>query len=404
MKLLLSQKHKKTLETIFYIFIILLSNIHGVQTLTSIVFNYQSTIYKIINCILYIVLLGCFFLSIPYIIFRVHIWSIIIYSVFLCLSIFTYVYSDASRTVFTQETLWLSIFVFSISAIILIPEIRNIDLFMKVLKIYSLILILYATFVLINSDIGNAYMGFSYAFLLYVIVLLYYGLFKKELVPFIFGLLGSIVDIIGGARGSIICLLGFFVAYLVLSKKRIICCLLLILIIFCYIHFDSILYFVISITDQFNIDSRILNALQSSSLSYDNGRDIISEVCINLIQNHPFGFGFLGERVPINNSVWWFGTNGYAHNILLELLLQYGVILGIIIIFCLIYLISLFIKKFNQNDNLYALTLIYCCYNLHLFVSRSYTTTFTFWALMACLYMICVEHSSRYLKLTNKRW
>ena len=65
---------------------------------------------------------------------------------------------------------------------------------------------------------------------------------------------------------------------------------------------------------------------------YDSGRFPIYRACLNSIAEHPFlGVGACGDRVVTV-------SHDYAHNIILELCVEYGVIIGGLIYLFLLYI------------------------------------------------------------------
>lgn len=78
--------------------------------------------------------------------------------------------------------------------------------------------------------------------------------------------------------------------------------------------------------------SRNLRLLLSGQLMYDSGRFPIYRACLNSIAEHPFlGVGACGDRVVTV-------SHDYAHNIILELCVEYGVIIGGLIYLFLLYI------------------------------------------------------------------
>ena len=92
-------------------------------------------------------------------------------------------------------------------------------------------------------------------------------------------------------------------------------------------------------------DSRTLNKVLSGNLFVSDGRTEIYNKCIQLISARPLGYGVLGSRQYINP---------YPHSILLELLLDYGVILGGAIFIYIIYA-SIFVLYQSRNNELCVL-------------------------------------------------
>ncbi|WP_313180560.1 O-antigen ligase family protein, partial [Lacrimispora sp.] len=289
---------------------------------------------------------------------------------------------------FEEENLFTEVFIFSISGFLLCKEVRDYELFLSILKKYSYFIVSISGVVLLFARVGSAYMGFSYAILLYILTLLYYGFFKGDKAAFIAGIIGSLIDIAGGTRGSLLCLFALFIGFLIFSKKWKICIVLCFSVLLIALNINPIVNLLYSITTSLGISSRILEALlgtNMSSISFTNGRTTITNVAFDLIKENTLGYGYLGERAYLNDRVWWFTTDGYAHNIFLEIILQFGIFFGFLLIVALIYLIFNFAIKFNANNAAFSIGIIYMCYCVHLMVSRSYTTTFEFWFLLGLL-------------------
>ena len=329
MKLLV--KKSNVTEAIFYSFIILFMMFREMLNLNAIFFGVDSSGYRILKIVLLISTTILFLLTIQLFLTRLKKITFFWYCMLFILALYTYFFSSGAEDVYKGESLWSSVFVFSATALLLIPEIKDFSLFLGIYKYYSIAIVIYATIILVFRNIGSSYMGFSYSMLLCVLILFYLGLFKNDRLSILFSVLGIAVDIAGGTRGSIICILAMILSFLVLSKKWKECFLILFMALIIAFNFDSILNRVSLILNYLNIDSRIVDALYSTNMSgitFANGRLSITNACIELIKNNPLGYGFLGERAPLNSKIWWFGTDGYAHNIFIEFILQYGVIIA----------------------------------------------------------------------------
>lgn len=315
---------------------------------------------------------------------------IIIYSIIGILVSLSIVFTPELMLVIQEEKLLQNIFLYSLFSYVLLRTIDDPKILLNILKPYSYIMIILATIVRFKSNIGTGYMGYSYSMLLGVFVCLYFGFFRKEKIPLVFGIIGIMLNLAGGTRGSIICFFIFFIILFKIKKlyKHFFSIMLLIISgFFFYLFYNSFLLWVANLLTKFNIDSRIITALINNSLDSNNGRSAITDVGLDLIYKQPFGYGFLGERVPINEGIWWFTTNGYSHNIFLEFILQFGVIIGTILaIFYLYTIIKCIITSEKNVEGWRALGIIFISYCSLLLVSRSYATTPEFWSYLAVLF------------------
>ncbi|MEE3428671.1 MAG: O-antigen ligase family protein [Ruminococcus sp.] len=388
-------------ESIFYLFIAVFMSQSGIMTLTSFLIK-NNTLKTAANFLVYAVILVLFLMSAGRFFKRIKLNALAVLACGLLLAVFTYFFSPGSAAVFKEESLWKSVFYSSMSVYLLMQEVEYFDLFFDVYKKFSYFMVCLAVVVFLISPIGNGYMGYSYSFLLNVMILLYAGMFKGDKAALVFGIIGTGVDILGGTRGSIICLAGLLGAYLLLSRKWKTSAILVILLGCFAVNMDLIINLLGDFVKMIGLNSRIVDALKGdnmTSIAYSNGRGIITEASMKLIAKNPWGYGFLGERVELNNAVVWFKTNGYSHNIFTELWLQFGVVLGTVAIgFLLFYTVKMIIG-FDKSNALYSLGIVLFCYNLHLLVSRSYTISFSFWAYIAVLVML----NFKTLKGTKRR-
>ena len=145
---------------------------------------------------------------------------------------------------------------------------------------------------------------------------------------------------------------------------------ILLFIIFTVIFLREILIFANTILNRIGIYSRSIDLFLEGEM-YLSGRDIIYGEVINQIVSNPiFGIGLAGDRIY---------TGGvYSHNIFLEILSGFGIIMGsvILIVIGFISIKSLFSRDLEGSN----LMLIWFCIGfVPLTVSGSYLTEFQFW-------------------------
>lgn len=186
---------------------------------------------------------------------------------------------------------------------------------------------------------GRYNMGLGYSCLTPLLCLIC-AYIEKRIIYDVIGILGLLFLVISyGSRGPLIgiFLFGvyFLIRYLIANRKYLLCissCILISLFTFFY---QSILRFLIDILDVFGISSRTLNLLVYN-FTHDSGRGKDYVLLIDEIVNFPFKIrGINGEYLLIGK---------YAHNIFVELIYQFGILIGGIAV---IFLFSKFIKTLS---------------------------------------------------------
>lgn len=192
---------------------------------------------------------------------------------------------------------------------------------------------------------GTDYMIFSYAFLPFICCFIY-NWFKTKKIIYLGGFLfGFLIISIWGCRGAVISSVACFFIYLLqesLSLKRfyslmIFCCLSMMILSMTLLNIQYL-------KDSFNeigIKSRMINKLVSGSISPSRGRmyqTVWNEVCLQPLI--PRG---------INADYNLFGL--YSHNIFVELLYDFGLILGSL--FSLLLVLASFITIISYKNTDY---------------------------------------------------
>lgn len=203
----------------------------------------------------------------------------------------------------------------------------------------------------------------------------------KDLLMFI---ISVSLMILGGARGSIACLAVFMGLYylktfLQLShkKKFIVIVGLAASVFFLYILMPVI------INRLSQINSRSIQSILTGSFTEDNGRLQIYAIVEAAMEKMPFwGYGPFGDRPFIAPHYYW----GYAHNIVYEIIMDFGWVIGIAILAVFgVRCVQVYIqaKEFDL-----AVISILLGANAKLFLSASFWAYAQFWMLLAYLFVI----------------
>ena len=155
-----------------------------------------------------------------------------------------------------------------------------------------------------------------------------------------------------------------------------------------FLYLDSILEYINNLLLIFGIRSRSIQLFLREEIHL-SGRDRIYQNVIEEIVNNPLlGIGLGGDRQVVGG--------GYVHNLFLELLANFGIIFGMIIIITLVFFIlKVFLIKDKEKYNMFIIWISLGF--VHLMVSSSYLTDLKFWILMGFI----TGHLFLKVKITN---
>ncbi len=210
-----------------------------------------------------------------------------------------------------------------------------------------------------NSTVVDE-LGQSYSVLLCTLMIGGYYFSKKKKIYLIMYLLGVIYALSLGSRGPIICvcvhsvLCLFFSSKLRLPNKIAIsfAIFLVVMIVLKTSIYNDFLITVQRLLKQNNMSTRVIDFLLSGEyISHTSGRDEIYDQLFILLRERPLvGYGLFGE---------WPFIHWNAHELYLEVLFEYGYILGsILIIWYLFTVLSAYIKEKDISSKLFITALV----------------------------------------------
>lgn len=277
-------------------------------------------------------------------------------------------------------------------------------LFFSLMNLFILFSTMLRTGSLREIGTGN-YQSYSYDCAYCFGMLGFYYLFDKYfvskhkyawlLLPVLF-----IATIFPGGRGGfvLLCLYFLFFVFYIVFRKRVrltamspiqiglIIFFIIIGIVVLIVYFDTVKGFL-----QSGI-TRALEFIDFSNMTINmagtSGRDLVYSNAIKIIREHPiFGIGIYGYNY---DSVW----PQYPHNIILELLMQYGIPLGVVLVILLAYVeISLVLSKEYLMKGLSFFPVV------NLMFSGSYTSNVLFWFVV--MWFIASKVKTRTRKLSK---
>lgn len=236
---------------------------------------------------------------------------------------------------------------------------------------------------------SSSNMSWSYGVLMAICFISIYLLKDKRRIAILPIVLGIIGILLYGSRGTLIGLLIGIVLLIIfynsgkMSGKN-----YFLLFLFAglgiFLLSDAGLTIVSTILKNAGLNSRFIDSLVDFSFSNfeetSNGRWIIWTTVVELIKTGPFyGYGVMGER----NAVYSVGMKwGYSHNVFLEILSNFGWLIGsIILVYSVISIIRFFKSSKNADEKL--LFILIMTIGFELLLSNSIWLHCAPWALMA---------------------
>lgn len=215
---------------------------------------------------------------------------------------------------------------------------------------------------------------------------------KKNRIDLVFIGLGSFIIFFEGARGAVFALAICFI-YKIIGNKRdikliIVSLLSLIVFLAVYINLNSILEIVLRFASQRGLNGHFIRALRVGQLLVSYGRIADYRIGMKLIKDNWFtGCGLGGERYYLGGV--------YVHNIILEILIDFGVFFGAIVLIWLTKVIIFMFLERNEEIKNVCLALFFSMGFLKLLLSSSYIIEPSFFAMIAIA-------TNQYFKLLYK--
>lgn len=311
------------------------------------------------------------------------------------------IYPDnIEKYMFGEGQFWPTVFPlfrFFIVGFFLIPREETVDLMGKVSCLAVLVEAIFVMYILRGSDLQNSDdMSRAYFMLLNVLLVINYAFDRKSLISIVIALIGIMLLLSMGTRGPIMIVLAFSACKIFQASTRkgqsgVVVAVLLVLMWFVNSpYWDIFLIFLQGVLDSLGMSTRVIDfTIQGETLTYYSERDEIAQVVISKIKERPFeGWGVYGE---------WQFVGWSAHNMYLEILDHYGVVLGGVIILLMFFNV---IKAFFSSKvavPVRSLVLLFACNVLVRGVfGGGFLTSATFLMIGYCL-QVCRKTNFKYL-------
>ena len=282
----------------------------------------------------------------------------------------------------------------------LVRLMNKISIFM--LLYYFVIYKFYFSITSYETDFYAEYgMGYGFANTLFWVIYLRYCFQKGKVIYYLFAAFDALL-IISFAPRSVILIMGaasfanVFIYWGADSKKKKLAMtvLLIFVAVMVFVFQNLLIDILIYLLQGFSNMGRTLWFLQNRSATFNaDGRDFIWAACIKAIREHPLYIrGACGDILYLHGAI---GIDFYAHNLYLEILMQFGLVLGGIII---LWLIKGLVFCFRMKDKEWqAIILPFGIMSfVSLFFSMSFWACSWFWMYIVLLMLYRKEMRTPY--------
>jgi len=256
------------------------------------------------------------------------------------------------------------IILYGVIPIYLLINCSNYKILIKYLTNLSILIFFISLLNIFIYEIVQDYMDFGYNFLL-PMNLIFIASYRnsKNILKLLLLLSSLFLVIIYANKGAVLTSIAFllFINFSDLFKikklnKYIYFFLFFLMLVILAIYSNSIIEILIKFAESRNIYSYTLLTIKhfidnNNFITLLSGRNIIWELVLNLIENRPllgYGYGYLQTNYGF-----------YAHNLLLDLMLSYGLFITTIVLYLLIRSIFRIAKIQDENKRLFMLVALF---------------------------------------------
>lgn len=277
-----------------------------------------------------------------------------------------FIYPENAKYILDSNNFWNTIFPclrYFIIGLILIPDKRTLDIIGKASCLAILVETLFVVaYMMPRGLMQSDDMSRAYQILPNVLFALNYAFSEKKPFPWICSIIGIIYTLSMGARGPVLVIVVYLFVKILQSSnvkawaKSLIGLFIagLTVLFLNSSWYLSVLRFAKTLLTTLGVSTRIIDlAINGTVASHLSGRDELYDIIIRKIAERPYiGYGVYGE---------WPWIHWSAHNMALELMVHFGVILGSLL---LLWLIFLTFKTYVRTPNILArqFLLIWICF------------------------------------------
>lgn len=346
--------------------------------------------------ILQLIYLGAIFNAIPAI-FRGPVKNSFIFFVLGFATIYGFSAMACSDSVLKSQT-FRNFYLWCLPYFLLSFRVKDFSLLFNTLKIVGVVaLVCEALILLVFTSISSYSQESGYdALLPFVVFYLSFNRENKKLY-LILVILSFMLILMSGSRGPLLCAILAFIAVFLyknrFSKKTFLYSVLLIFVFLLYSFFqEQILSWMLGQFSGLSVSTRSIEMLMNREIASDDIRDSLRNESFAYAINHPFiGSGFLNDRVYLykfgfitSSTATVYGS--YSHFFIAEVLIQFGLIPGIIILFVFVKNILRRITVTINVDESFIFLIIISIGVFPLLVSRSWFSFQYFYLVLGLLF------------------
>jgi hypothetical protein len=314
-------------------------------------------------------------ISMVYIVKRKLLLFLITYLFVFLLILTTAIFYYSNKQYLNSELFYLLCII--IPCFLCISSIKDIEILKKTILVLSYVIfflgIIYFTLVWSKRIRFSEYsMSYSYYLLLPSLVFVS----QRRIIFDIAFIMICLMMLLLGSRGALLAAMIYVISlWIIDSKKKS----FIYIIILGFVMFsNNAINLFQGIADNIGISSRTLIMLREGNIAESSSRlEIYSNAWHSLINGPVFGHGLYGDRVILNGA--------YCHNIFLEILIDFGFIIGGGLLLILFYIMLRVLQKSEVESK--KLILMFICFGfLQFLVSGSYLKSPEFGIFLGLLY------------------
>ena len=372
--------------------------------------------FKLDTVFIYGVFVFIFILSLSRIIKR----SLTTHSIFVAIAIsiisylITFLINSNNTTYFIN--IGIDFLIRSIPWLLVGFAVRDYRVMKKYINLSGVIIITsfsYNFFILKANLFGDGFYSQQYSYTLLIAAIIFTNSIyeKKRFYNIVLLFFTLILMTLLGARGPLVCyilyvgLKNYVSLRLNIKKVTLNLAITTITVILIYVFHPYILNKLLFLSNKMNLSTRIIHRILGGAYFLDNSRVSLVEYSIELLKQYPLlGVGVGNDRLLLANKIGVANSlsevvGWYPHNIFLEILLHFGIIIGSILIIYMLRIMYVSVRKIKNKDVIDIISIFIGIGFFPLFFSSSYIESPIFFVLIG----MCLYQYEMYMSRTKKK-
>lgn len=209
-----------------------------------------------------------------------------------------------------------------------------------------------------SNVIGNDNMSLAYSYMFVEMLCIIYAFRRNKISAWIMSGVGFIMIFMLGTRGPVVLVAAFLILCIAKQivqdkqKRTVLLIISVAALVGICLFYDVIIQIFIVLTTKAGLSTRVFDKLLSHNLLQSTARSDMIDLLLEKIAERPIlGYGIAGE---------WQFLDWNAHNMYMSFLVQFGVIIGSILIVCLVWMTCKAYKS-SKNDNEKYILIMFAC-------------------------------------------